>query len=182
MKLPVKVQLFREANRIERCHMVPHQRPYPVGHHSQDVSGLVILTWMEHHGELPRAEVIAAAIFHDTPERLVGDIPSQVKKSGVVSRNVINHHEESVHNAMGTDYELTDEEAQWIYWCDVLELLLWAYEETMQQGNYAAQQLLSDVEGWASKQDWPQVFTDVWSRYRDGKALRLTESLTELDA
>lgn len=178
MKLPIKIQLFREANRVERCHMVPHQRPYSVGHHTQDVAGLVILTWMEHHKELPRAEVIAAAVFHDTPERLIGDIPSQVKKRIVNRRNVVDE-EQSVHEAMGTDFELLPLEAQWVYWCDVLELLLWAYEETLQQGNYAAQQLLNDVEGWASQQQWPQVFIDIWSRYRDGKALRLTESLNK---
>lgn len=183
MEIEDKIRLFREANRIERCHMIPHQRPYSVGQHSQDMVGLLILTWRaEHNGALPPPDLIIAAVFHDTPERKIGDIPSQIKT--MLDSEKIKQAEDKILTSLDVNFHLFEEERRWLDWCDKLELLLWAWEEVNQIRNQAALKLLREVDNWSENQGknkWPPVFTQIWNYYKNSPILRLSENLKELD-
>ena len=131
-----RVKLSREAAAIERCHQLPHLMRYSVGHHSHDVVSLIIHSWKAaHDGELPRAELIAAAHFHDHPERVWGDVPSPVKD---IMAGALDMSEAATLRRLGVDVTLTDEERAYLDGCDRVELYLWAVEE-VDRGNKAAQ-------------------------------------------
>jgi len=148
MRLLHKIKLAREANRIERCHMVPHIRPYMVGLHTCDLMGLLVFLWEEEYGEFPPRDVLLAALFHDTPERRVGDIPSQVKS--FLDSKKLDDEEQNVLAALGVNFDLTDLQKKWIYWCDVIELYMWTFEEE-RAGNKEALGIRKAIENWRSK-------------------------------
>lgn len=147
MKLLDKIKLTREANRIERCHLVPHARPYMVGLHTCDLLGLLVFLWEAEYNEFPPQQVLLAALFHDTPERRVGDIPSQVKR--LLDSKKLEREEEKVLQALGVNFELSDLQKKWIYWCDVLELYIWTFEEE-RTGNKEALGIRKSIEVWRS--------------------------------
>lgn len=153
-----RVKLSREASAIERCHQLPHLMRYSVGHHSHDVVSLVILSWKAaHEGELPRPELIAAAHFHDHPERVWGDVPSPVKD---LMGGALDMSEAAVLSKLGIDVSLTEEELEYLDGSDRVELYLWAVEEVL-RGNQAAQTFVDARWESFKKRPLPQVLDQL---------------------
>jgi len=126
-KLFDRVRLAREGAAVERAHQHPHLQRYSVGHHSLDVVTLVVLCWKhDHGGELPRAELLVAAAFHDVAERVTGDLPSPIKDR---CRDALGEIEKEVDRYLGVDVGLREDEQWYLKSCDKLELYLWAHEE-----------------------------------------------------
>lgn len=133
-----RVRITREGSAVERCHQLPHSLRYSVGHHTLDLMSLLTLSWkVAHDGELPRAELLVAAMYHDTPaERITGDISSPVKR--LLGSEPLEEMEAEVLRRIGIHVELTDEEVEYLHGADRLELWLWAREECEFRGNTAA--------------------------------------------
>jgi 5'-deoxynucleotidase YfbR-like HD superfamily hydrolase len=118
--------LARDGSAVERSHVRPHLQRYSVGHHSLDMVTLLTLCWQyDHQDELPRAELLIAAAFHDVPEGVTGDIASHVKHHF----NGLHDAEYHVLNWLGVNVVLTGEEDQYLRNADKLELWLWCWEE-----------------------------------------------------
>lgn len=136
-----RVRFTREAFDVERCHTHPHVLRYSVGHHSAGVVALIIQTWLEAHGELPRAELMAEALYHDAPELVVGDIPSPVKH--LMGEELEQAEDKALswllpwparEHRPGSN-ALTDKERWWLDAADAVELFLWCLEEAYMRGN-----------------------------------------------
>ena len=122
-----RLRLAREGAEVDRCHSHPHARRYSVGHHSSGVAQIIILGWpVCHEGQLPSAELITAALFHDTEERILGDIPQPVAtlfKEQLLAAN------QRILDWLGTNPQLSPEEREWLHAADRLELFLWCIEQ-----------------------------------------------------
>lgn len=129
-----KIRLAREGAAVERCHTHPHLQRYSVGHHSLDLVTLLTIAWQhDHHGQLPRAELLVAAAFHDVPERIVGDVPQPVK---ALNGGALDAHEDCVLSALRVNIQLTEEERVWLAVGDKVELYLWCFEEAARGNSY----------------------------------------------
>jgi 5'-deoxynucleotidase YfbR-like HD superfamily hydrolase len=123
-----RVRLARESAEVERCHAYPHLMRYSVGHHSLGVVHLVTLAWADdHHYEFPSAHLLVTAAFHDASERVLGDIPSDVREwLGEARFEAV---ERRVADTLGVGCHLTDEEQLYLNAADKFELWLWCWEE-----------------------------------------------------
>jgi 5'-deoxynucleotidase YfbR-like HD superfamily hydrolase len=122
-----RVRLAREGADVERCHTAPHAERYSVGHHSAGVAQLLVLCWQAaHDGEMPKAGVIAAALFHDTAERITGDVPQPVKHLLDPEIDMVDCR---VEEWLGVAPHLTYEEAAYLHAADRVELYLWCVEQ-----------------------------------------------------
>lgn len=145
MTLFDKVRLAREGSAVERCHTREHRQRYSVGHHSLDLVTLITLCWKaDHSGELPRAQLLVAAAFHDVPERVTGDVPQPVKEL-LGERMVL--ADATVLDAMGVTTILTDEERPYLSGGDKLELYLWCWEQR-RGGDPSYMDWVGDYDSW----------------------------------
>lgn len=128
-----RIRFAREAFDVERCHTHPHLLRYSVGHHSAGVASLVIQTWLSAWAELPRAELITAALYHDGAELVTGDLPSPTK---TLLDGALDKVEERVGYFL-CDHAATLEpqEQEWLEAADAVELFLWCLEEVFMRGN-----------------------------------------------
>ena len=141
-----KVLAMREAGAVLRAHNVRHHSDYPVGHHSYDVASIILCLYPG----TPRIELIKAALWHDAPERWLGDVPAVVKWHYATLANEYRFAERRVLAQLGEEKlvdVLTNEEIWWLKSADRLELLLWARDQ-LAMGNKHAQELHDNVVNW----------------------------------
>jgi 5'-deoxynucleotidase YfbR-like HD superfamily hydrolase len=152
-----RVRVTREGAAVERCHQLPHALRYSVGHHTLDLMSLLTLSWkLAHDGELPRAELLVAAMYHDTPgERVIGDISSPVKRA--IHCEELDEIEVEAQRRIGIEVELTDEENEYLIGADRVEL--WTREQVELLGNKAAESFSQgvDVSMDAQPPPWPML-------------------------
>jgi 5'-deoxynucleotidase YfbR-like HD superfamily hydrolase len=133
---------------------------YSVGHHSCDMITLIVLLWRAAHaGALPRAELLAAAAFHDTPERVTGDIPSVIKAPMAAAFARVEARVESF--LVDAALDLTAEELAWLRAADQLELVLWCYEEN-RRGNHTFDDWIPYYKKKWAAQPLPEPFMDLF--------------------
>jgi 5'-deoxynucleotidase YfbR-like HD superfamily hydrolase len=85
----------------------------------------------------PSPELIKAALNHDVPEIVTGDIPATFKWGNDILVAMLDNVEKAFHKRVGTEWgELSKEEQHILKWCDTMELVLWCIEEK-QMGNSA---------------------------------------------
>jgi 5'-deoxynucleotidase YfbR-like HD superfamily hydrolase len=180
-----RVRLAREGAAVERAHNTPHLMRYSVGQHSLDLVTLITLCWqVDHGGQLPRAELLVAAAFHDVPERITGDPPSPVKSKAAVLYGAM---DDNIQVWLGVQRpaldELTVEEETWLHAADRIELALWGMEEA-RRGNTA---VLPWVEGYKRKFQkhvlppalallWAEACDDAMSRLDDEDLMEIVKS------
>jgi hypothetical protein len=130
-KTPSQVVLaIREGGWTERMHCVPHHGEYSVAKHSWAVASLIALLCPNASNNL-----IMAALWHDVPERWVGDTPAPAKYwlNPELGRE-LKMTERMIEDELGIRIPLSEEERQWLAACDVLECLMWTHEQ-LQMGN-----------------------------------------------
>lgn len=125
MKLADRIRAVREAAMVERCHTVPHLRSYSNGAHTYGVCVLLRLLWPD------EPHLVDFALFHDTPERWTGDVPSQVIRQHPMLRKALEREDERISGqlALPCEHALSDEDYNKFKACDRLELWLWTWEE-----------------------------------------------------
>lgn len=127
-----RIRYIREASRIERCHQWPKSTPYPNGQHTFGVLVVLRLLWPD------RADLVDFALFHDTPERSTGDIPSPaISRLGI--QEPLKAEDRRVFKALRLPDEHALGEDDWniLRAADSLDLWLWCYDEEA-MGNRAA--------------------------------------------
>lgn len=127
-RLTEKMRFLRQASYMNRFHTLPghHQN---IGHHSWNVALIIQQFWPK-----CRKEVILAAMYHDVPELITGDIPAPFKWQTPALCSILDDFEEKVLRDYGWHQELTDSEKRMLGIADTLDLVLYAQEQ-MEMGN-----------------------------------------------
>jgi 5'-deoxynucleotidase YfbR-like HD superfamily hydrolase len=126
----LEIAAYRCAGQTERAHTLPHHGSYSVAQHSAQALSLLFLLYP---GE-PSVSLIKAVLWHDLPERELGDIPAQAKwyNSGLheayrqAESNVFAMRYPRAHFALNN---LTPDEREWLRGVDYLELMLWCGDQ-----------------------------------------------------
>jgi len=114
-KLAAQLRAFTRAGDVMRFHTRPQLQPQNVGAHSY---GVAWLCWLLRAGH-PTAELLYAALIHDTPEFITGDVPAPVKhKMG----NELGELEQAIYGkAQLRQPDLSSEERRVLHLADSLE-------------------------------------------------------------
>lgn len=161
-----RVLAMREASRVERSHTIRHVGEYSDGQHSFDM-----LTLTLELRELTSAELMKAIIYHDLPERWLGDMPHPAKASAPEVIDRIHQLEDTVNVRMGWTTLLTEEETVWLHVIDRVEFMLWA-DDQVNMGNGHLRDVLVRCWDWFKANEIPieiQAFLDnyYWQRTPD---------------
>ncbi len=119
-----RIMAAREASRLERAHTIRHNDSYTNGQHSFDMLTITLELRDE-----TSAELMKAIIYHDLPERWIGDMPFPAKEFSIGIRRRLQDMERNIGREMGWITSLTPEEGVWLYAVDRLEFLLWADDQ-----------------------------------------------------
>lgn len=116
----VRAQLraFTRAGQVVRFHTRPQLNPQNVGHHSY---GVAWLCWILTEGAAS-ANLLMAALSHDLPEFITGDLPSPTKAK--IGRGVVGELEGEVWRKAGMPvqgFPLSMEEKRVLHLADLME-------------------------------------------------------------
>jgi 5'-deoxynucleotidase YfbR-like HD superfamily hydrolase len=112
-----RLEMVLHGGHVVRFHTKPTLKEETVAEHSYLVAWLIALMYGD---AVPRAELLLAALAHDLPEHVLGDMPSPAKIS-LGLRRVFREQEASLFEAAGMpDYEgmLDDGEDELLKFCD----------------------------------------------------------------
>jgi 5'-deoxynucleotidase YfbR-like HD superfamily hydrolase len=126
------LRMIRTAADVRRYHTARVIGEQTVGHHSFNVAMLVRLITED----AASAELLRAALNHDIPEAVTGDIPAPVKwKSEKISEGLFELEQEFIvkHGGFFQD-QLTEDERRVLTVADTLELVLFC-EDQARLGN-----------------------------------------------
>ena len=111
-----------DAQFLLRYHTVAMQSErQTVGAHSYAVSVLIDQLWPDSSKQL-----IMAALYHDVPEIILGDIPATAKWEYPEIQEAFDKAEQKVFKELGLIFVLTPEEQGRLKMADMLELVLYA--------------------------------------------------------
>ena len=117
--------LTLEAGRVARYHAVPTVAPQSVGLHSYGVAVLCIYLCDGH----PSAELLQAALLHDAPEIITGDVPYTTKRSSPTIKHELEQLEEWVYNHDVLPFPvLSPAEVATLKLADTLDGLIWCHK------------------------------------------------------
>ncbi len=139
-----RVLAAREASAVERSHTFRHHGSYTDGQHSFDM-----LTLTLELREDTSAALMKAIIYHDLPERWLGDMPHPAKQIMPKSALHMSVAENHIRNVLGWKETcmLTQEELEWVHIIDRVEFLLWA-DDQIQMGNRHLEDVLERCHRW----------------------------------
>lgn len=132
-----KILAFREAGQVRRAHTVTYLGEYNIAMHCYNALSLLLVLYPNNSDRFPSLNLIRAVLWHDTPERWTGDVPSPAKWMSPQLKDILSDVEVGIFKAIGIkEYftALTQEEQGWLLGVDLLELFLWT-EDQYQLGN-----------------------------------------------
>jgi len=132
--------LFRDAGAVKRYHTCRMSRQQDLAAHTHGVLMLVLQVYPECSKRL-----MIAALHHDLPELITGDIPAPAKRNSAT----LSVHLEEMEKATGplyVDMGLTTFEECVLKWCDTFELVLFCMEEVLMGNMYATGPLTKGLE------------------------------------
>lgn len=112
-----QLKLVLDGGHVVRFHTKPTIKEETVAEHSYLVAWLIALMMGK---DVPRGELLLAALQHDLPEHILGDMPSPTKK-GLGLGDMFREKEQLIYAKAGMpDYEamLDDSEAELLKFCD----------------------------------------------------------------
>ncbi|QIG74932.1 hypothetical protein EVC26_011 [Rhizobium phage RHph_I72] len=120
-----RIRAVREAGAVERCHVIPHIRPYDNARHTYGVCCLLRLLWPE------SPQLVDFALFHDTPERWTGDVPGQVIRNNPDLGAVLKERDREITNLfkLPCEFDLNEIDFARFKACDRLDFWLWTFDE-----------------------------------------------------
>lgn len=147
-----RLRLMRTAARVQRMHTMTCIRPQSVGEHTFGILALIIevcdasfmqsatdlmgISTQEQIAERSVLKIMTAAIYHDAPEAITGDIPSPVKWRHKAIETGLKDAEREIAKEFSIGIQLTDLEKSILKFCDLMELAMYALEE-VDTGNKA---------------------------------------------
>ncbi len=125
--LEERIDFVRAGMGVQRYHQRYTHSIDTVGKHSAGVALWLILM---NGDKLPSAQLLAAALVHDLPEWVVGDIPAPAKRAmSSDARADLACVEDRVLKDHGFDYDLTDNEWRQLKLADYFDGLMFCVEE-----------------------------------------------------
>jgi 5'-deoxynucleotidase YfbR-like HD superfamily hydrolase len=136
-----RLKLMRTAARVRRCHTMTTIHSQSVGEHTFGLMALLIELCEpsdNHKGILnPRlSKLLVAALYHDAPEAITGDMPAPVKSGYPQLKDAMASAEKGIAIEFDLYVELTVFEKSILRYCDLMECALYAMEE-IETGNIA---------------------------------------------
>lgn len=129
----MSIPAWRAGNAVKRYHTQPRLIPETVGHHSANVCAILL-----HLDPSCSRNLLLAALQHDLPEALTGDIPAPAKwksSSLQASLSILENEWGKEHGI--TTPNLTAEEHELLKLADILDLTLSSLEECRLGNSYA---------------------------------------------
>lgn len=123
---------LRASGYTKRWHTLQHLgQAQTVAEHSAQALSLLLLLHPN-----PSMDLVKAVLWHDSAERVVGDVPAPVRRKNALLSSVYEQAEEQFfHDEAPTAADALDEldldDRAWLKAVDVLELLLWCYDQIM---------------------------------------------------
>jgi hypothetical protein len=127
-----EAMLYRDAGAVKRYHTVRTVRQQDLSAHTHGVLMLIKQVYPECSRHL-----LIAAMHHDLPELITGDVPAPVKRSSPGLAVVLEELEKGA-APLYQDMGLTPFEECVLKWCDTFELVLYCMEEVLMGNDYAA--------------------------------------------
>jgi len=159
---------LREAASVMRCHtMRAHHRPSIADHCYNMVNMLLVL-----HPD-PPINLVKACMWHDVPERWLGDMPAPTKWRVEGFEKMESH----VLSALQLGFSLSEEDQRWLQGLDMTEILLWAKEE-LSLGNQNVGNLVKRVS-FKLQQDYNDGIlpTEIAAFLDNHRQVRLSDDL-----
>jgi 5'-deoxynucleotidase YfbR-like HD superfamily hydrolase len=125
-----EANLYREAADVVRYHTKRVHRSQSIGAHS---FGIMLL--LNQVAPDARKAVFVAAMHHDLPELITGDIPAPIKKMHDALGPLMDDIESGL-APLFRDCGLTPMEERLLKWADRMELVLWCLEEVRMGNTY----------------------------------------------
>lgn len=118
-------QMLRKGGSVKRWHTISNAKEQTVAAHSWGVAVIIMDLWPD-----SRAALLHAALLHDVPEQLIGDVPSPTKWAHPRLAKELDLAEESFWDTVGVKFPaLTMPERFQLKIADMLELLWYCIEE-----------------------------------------------------
>lgn len=133
-----EIESLRASGHTRRWHTFPHLGDsQTVAEHSGQAVSLLLLLHPS-----PSVSLIKALMWHDTAERIAGDVPAPIRRMNpdfaehyeLVEAKIHDEHHPSVARAMAS---LTIEELTWLKAIDVLELVMHCHDMWMLGNRHA---------------------------------------------
>lgn len=124
--------LHREAAAVKRWHTQRTIREQTLATHSYGLVMLVVQL-----DPMCRKELMLAALKHDLPEFITGDMPAHTKRNNPALAIMMEEMEKGC-APLYEDFNLTVGEERLLKFCDLMELVLFCHEEFCLGNRYAA--------------------------------------------
>lgn len=121
------LEFLLRSGDVRRYHTWQLIRPQTTAEHQWGVA--IICAHV--YGGLPRAPLILAALTHDSPELLLGDIPAPVKLENTVISAAYEEAENKIRKDWGIQFNLTEEERGILSFADSMELVFFCCREVV---------------------------------------------------
>jgi len=159
-----KVAWLREAGSVRRGHNLDQHNECTIAQHSYNLANLILMLHPD-----PSFELIKAALWHDVPERWLGDIPSPAKHNNAGLRREYEELEDQIYKSLDMLdlYQgLSDEDRIWLKACDCLELEIWAVEQ-LDLGNNRVMPVIAKLGQYFDSGDvpLPKEITEFRNKY-----------------
>jgi len=146
MSIRTDLEFIRSGMNVRRYHQRYTAQSDTVAHHSYGVALLVNMI-----DPTARKEVLLAALVHDLPEGVTGDMPGHVKAALPPSmRHELSNVESQLLAKHDLLFDLSLDEAQLLKLCDKLESLLFCIEER-QRGNKGLRSCGDKCSAWINE-------------------------------
>lgn len=137
-----RLRLLRNAARVLRCHNARSIHQQTVGEHTFGVLALLATVYPQ-----ARALVWQAALYHDVPESVTGDVPAPTKWRHKQLEEALRAVEDSVKQEYELHILLTEHEKRVLKFCDYMELALFAIEECDSGNSHMASMARNALRG-----------------------------------
>ncbi len=121
---------LRMGGAVRRFHTYPVIGNQSVAEHSFNVL-LIVMHFID-----PSPALMSAIIHHDLAEYDTGDIPSQVKWKHPDLDAILDKIEERIEQELDIHWNLDEQDRRWLELGDLLDLVLFAYEQRMLGNRY----------------------------------------------
>lgn len=124
-----RLKAVERSARVRRYHTEPVIHQQNVGEHTYGVMWFILLMV-----DNPSAALLTAALMHDTPEYVVGDVPSPTKKAPVIKQAFDQLEDEVLERLLWKLPVISDVEARYLKLADLLEGAAFCLSE-LRRGN-----------------------------------------------
>lgn len=166
--------ILRDYGHTKRCHALKTVHTQTVAEHSHGVA----LLCTQLYGGRPSTSLLLAALYHDLPECVTGDVPATAKWRSKELADALDFAETEFHVDNGTGVDLSPEENLVLKAADLLDLGFYCIDELMYGNKHVMsmmQNVISALARLMSISDFPSevvgnlldIHNEMMRRYRE---------------